>query len=141
MNSISHRPAFVEAHPELKQAHRAAQCALFGAAHRAGLSNDQTEMLEGINEALNRKGARRLTSRRQLKIEEMNEITRAIEAGLFSSDWTWGHDFMLYIQTATIEIPAQRVRVSSTHHEPLNSERARQWNRPVRPTMTANSRW
>ena len=139
MSSISHRPAFVEAHPELKDLHLKAQRAMFGAARNAGLSNDQTEMLEGINEAFNRKGARRLTSRRQLKIEEMNEITRAVEAGLFSADWTWGHDFMIYVETATIEIPAQTVRVSRAHHEPLTSARARQWTQPVRPTMT--SRW
>lgn len=124
MHSISHRPAFVEAHPELKATHRDAQCAFFGAANAAGLSQDKDAALEGINDALNRKGSRRLISRKQLKIEEMQALTVAIEAGLFSPDWTWGHEFMLYIRTAN-------VRVSVTHFEPINSERARQLAQPA----------
>ena len=139
MNSISHRPAFVEANPELKEAHRAAQNAMFAAIAAAGLTRDKDAQLEGVNAAFNRIGSRRLISRKQLKIEEMEALTAAIDAGLFSEDFTWGHDFMIYVRTATVVIPAQTVRLSSTHFEPLKSERARQWSQPVRATMT--SRW
>ena len=144
MHSISHRPAFVEAHPELQDLHREAQCALFGAAHAMSLPTDEAHkdiMLDAINEAFNRKGSRRLISRKQLKIEEMEALTCAIEAGLFSPDWTWGHDFMIYIRTATVTaaIPTDvvRMRFSSTHLESLQSESARQWSQSVRPTMVS----
>lgn len=137
MHSIQHRPAFVEANPELKEAHRAAQCELFAAIDRSGLSRDKDLQLEGINAALNRIGSRRLISRKQLKIEEMNALIPAIDAGLFSQDWTWGHDFMIYVRTATVQIPAMTVRMSSVHFEPLKSQSARQWSQPIRPTMTS----
>ena len=142
MHTISHRPAFVEAHPELKDLHREAQSAMFGAAHAMGLPTDaraKDVMLDAINEALNRKGSRRLISRKQLKIEEMESITGAIEAGLFSPDWTWGHDFMIYIRTATITAAIQtdvvRMRFSTVHLEPLSTERAKRIGQPIRPTV------
>ena len=137
MHSILHRPAFVEAHPELKEAHRAAQRAFFAAANRAGLQTDEAHKdaaLDGINDALNRKGSRRLISRKQLKIEEMEALTVAIEAGLFTDNWVWGHDFMLYIRTAT-------VRVASVHFEPLSSERAAALSQPAPPRPVGFRTW
>ena len=137
MHSISHRPAFVEAHPELQAQHRAAQRALFGAANRAGLPTDEAAkdaMIDGINDALNRKGSRRLISRKQLKIEEMEALTFAIESGLFSQGWIWGHEFMVYIQTQT-------VRVATVHFEPLSSERAAALSQPAPPRPVGFRTW
>lgn len=107
MHSIQHRPAFVEAHPELKAQHRAAQSAMFDAAHHAGLPlglKAKDDMIEGVNNALGRKGSRRLISRKQMRIEEMTAITEAIENGLFGTDWTWNEAFTVTVCTVTTRV-------------------------------------
>ena len=69
----------------------------------------------------------------------MKAITEAIEAGLFSPDWTWGHEFMIYIQTATVAATIQtevvRMRFSKVHFEPLQTERAKRVGQPIRPSV------
>ena len=107
MHTIQHRPAFVEAHPELKADHREAQSAMFGAAHNAGLPlgpEAKDAMIDGINKALGRRGSRYLISRKQLRIEEMNAITEAIENGLFGADWTWNEAFTITVRSATVRV-------------------------------------
>lgn len=77
------RPAFIEAQPELKASHRAAQKHLFGVAAKAGLSRDKEEMLLGINALF----GSALTSRTQMTVDEMEAVTTAIEAGAFRRGW------------------------------------------------------
>lgn len=77
------RPAFVEAQPQLKDAHRHAQRHLFGTAARAGLSRDKDEMLSVINALL----GSAFTSRTQMTVDEMEAVSTAIEAGGFKSGW------------------------------------------------------
>lgn len=159
MHSIQHRPAFVEAHPSLQPLHNQAQRALFAAIERHDLSHDKDLQLEGFNAAFNRKGSRRLISHEQLKIEELEVLTSAIEAGLFAPDWAWNHPFMIFLQTATVEATVElpsletseieipnfharmqmKVRMAKAHFEPLSGERARQWSQPQRET--AASAW
>lgn len=120
--AISHRPAFTQAHPELRHAHRDAQCALFGAARNADLPTDESgrdAMLDGINNALNRCGARRLISRTQLNIEEMQAVTIAIENGAFGTNWEWNHGWFLFISVRTM-------RLSTVRAEPRDGARARE---------------
>lgn len=124
--SISHRPAYVEANPHLRHNYRDAQCAMFGAARAAGSRTDDAHrdaMLDGINAALNRRGARRLISRTQLRIDEMNAITLAITSGYFGPNWEWSHDWMLFIQTVQI-LPG--LRMVSVFPEPRDGIRARE---------------
>lgn len=133
MHSISHRPAFVEAHPELKDLHREAQCAMFGAAHTAGLPiapEHKDHMIEGINNAMARRGSRRLISRKQLRIEEMEAVTAAIEAGLFGADWTWNEDFAITVRTITVRAATIEPR-SMTRYEMMKAAGA------VVPTLYA----
>ena len=169
MHSIPHRPAFVEAHPSLQPLHHRAKSALFAAIERAGLSCDRDLQLEGFNAAFHRKGARRLISHEQLKVEELEVLTSAVEAGLFAADWSWNHPFMIFLQTATVEATVElpsletsaletsalgtsglefpafharmqmKVRMAKAHFEPLSGERARQWSQPQ--GETAASAW
>ena len=116
-NPIVTRPAFVEANPVRKDAHRAAQKAMFKAANMAGLSTRdeaRDEMLDGINDALGLRGSKRLISRRQMTVEEMQIVAVAIDAGLFSPDWTWGNEFTAQITTISKTV---------VHFEPRNSNR------------------
>jgi len=125
---IATRPAFVEACPELQAQHRAAQCALFGAARRADLPTSEPfkdAMLYGINAALNFRGSRRLISRRQMSVAEMQAVTVGIEAGLFSEDWTWGNDFTLSISTRLVEV----TEVHFAPVAPVTSNDARAFSR------------
>lgn len=87
------RDGYVATFPREIEAHRKAQCAMFAAAKTAGLSpktkgaaeRDAAKafMLAGINQFL----GLRLTSRAQLTIPEMELITVAIEAAVFSPGW------------------------------------------------------
>ena len=123
MHTIQHRPAFVEAHPELKTQHREAQSAMFGAAHNAGLPlgpQAKDDMIEGINNALGRRGSRRLISRKQMRIEEMEAVTAAIEAGLFSSDWTWNEEFTITVRQVTVRAATIEPR-SMTRYEMMRA--------------------
>ena len=120
--SISHRPSFIEAHPELQPTYREVQCAMFGAIATADISRDRDIQLDGINNALNRRGARRLISRTQLRIDEMQAITLAIQSGFFGPNWEWLASGFLFIQT--IQLPA--VRMVSVCLESRDGERARE---------------
>ena len=115
---IETRPAYVVAHPQHKAAHRAAQRAMFGAANRAGLPTSEPFrdlMLDGLNDALGLRGSRRLISRRQMTVEEMQAVAVAIEADLFSADWKWNHDF-------AISITPYVLRVFAVHIAPKGGE-------------------
>lgn len=111
---IQTRPVFVEANPHLKDAHLRAQRAMFGAARLANLpTKDEAkdDMIEGINAAFNYRGSQRLISRKQMTIEEMRAVTVAIEAGLFSDDWTWGYDFGITVSTHTVQAEVAHIEL------------------------------
>jgi hypothetical protein len=87
------RSGYVATFPLELEAHRKAQCAMFAAAGTAGLMPKvkgeaereaaKVVMLAGINQFL----GLRLTSRTQLTVVEMELVTVAIEAGVFSPGW------------------------------------------------------
>ena len=109
---IETRPAFVEAHPHLRDAHLNAQRAMFGSARQAGLPTTDAhrdQMIEGINAALGYRGSRRLVSRRQMNVDEMHCIAVALDAGLFGPDWTWSEEFTITVRP---------VQLSVVHFEP-----------------------
>jgi hypothetical protein len=108
-NLTAPRPAFVEAHPAQKEQHLAAQRAFFGAARTANLNWDRDDQLEGINAALGLRGGKRIMSRREVTPTEYRALVVAIEAGLFSRDWTWGHEFTVSVHTR---------EVTEVHFEP-----------------------
>ncbi len=119
-HTIATRPAFVEARPELLDEHRQAQKAMFGAARRADLCTSEPfkdAMIDGINEALGLHGSRRLISRTQMTVAEMQAVRVAIEAGLFSSDWTWGNEFTISVTTETVRVEVVHITPTPTASE------------------------
>ncbi|RYX82210.1 hypothetical protein EON83_20320 [bacterium] len=106
---IETRPAFAEAHPELAIEHRNAQRAFFGAARNAHLNWDRDDQIEGINAAFGLRGGHRIISRKQLTPAEYRALVVAIEARLFSRDWTWDNEFTITIHTR---------EVTEVHFEP-----------------------
>lgn len=128
MQNLTTRPAFIQANPHLTDAHRTAQRAMFGAARTAHLSTTDAfkdAMIDGINDALGLRGSRRLISRRQMTVAEMQAVTVAIEAGLFSEDWVWGHEFTVSVTTRTMQ-----VEVAEVHFTPrATSAEARSFRR------------
>lgn len=101
------RPAFVQANPHLRDAHRVAQCQMFAAARTAGLPTTEAYrdlMLDGINSALGLRGSQRLVSRRQMTIEEMHAISVALDVQLFGEGWKWSEEFSVTVRPMTVEV-------------------------------------
>ena len=126
---IATRPAFVDANPTDRAAHRAAQRAMFGAANRAGLGTSDAHrdaMIDGVNAAFGLRGSQRIVSRRQMTVSEQQAIAVAIEAGLFGPDWIWSADFTISrceVQTVTLAATAQRTVLHFSHNiEPLTTD-------------------
>lgn len=105
------RPAFVDAFPTLREAHRAAQKAMFGAAHKADLPTNEIAadfMVDGINQLLGLS----IGSRRQLTIDEMDAVTVAIEANAFNGRWeTSVRAEIVYRTEIRLTVVTQRPRV------------------------------
>ncbi len=84
LTPATERPAFVEAYPHLREAHRRAQCAFYGAASNAGLdTNDRDAMIAACNYEL----SINIASRRELTIEEMEHMAMLFDLGLYTAGW------------------------------------------------------